>query len=463
MQNRTTRFTRPVHTSRLFLAVLVTGFVVVAGTVDAQVLNEEFKILASDGAVDDWFGFSIAIDNGVVAVGAFLDDDFGDRSGSVYLFDASTGTQLFKLTPGDSAAGDEFGWSIAINNGVVAVGADRDQDNGFNSGSAYLFNVSTGAQIAKLLPSDGVTGDLFGWSIAIDNGIVAVGAYGDDDNGTDSGSVYLFDASTGVQLAKLLSNDGAAEDSFGSALAISNGIVAAGAFQDDDNGTRSGSAYLFDASTGLQLAKLLPSDGALQRRFGGSIAIDNTFVVVGSIGNDDNGTFSGAAYLFDVATGVQLAKLLPDDGARWDTFGISIAIDNGVIAIGANGDSDNGPDSGSAYVFDASTGAQITKLLPSDGAVNDWFGFSVDIDNRNNEVAIGARYNDDNGSNSGSAYMFDFCPADMNDDGVVDVVDFFEFVTIFAAGDLAADLDGSGDLDVLDFFAFIIFFAAGCP
>ena len=237
----------------------------------ADVRNELAKLLPSDGAASDRFGYSIAIDNGVVAIGAKWDDDNGTNSGSAYLFDASSGAQIAKLVPGDGALGDEFGFSIAIDNGVVGVGAVLDDDNGTDSGSAYLFDASTGAQIAKLLPNDGETGDNFGVSIAIDNGVVGVGAKFDDDNGHDSGSVYLFDASTGVQIAKLVPSDGAGEERFGHRIAIDSGVVAVGAVWDDDNGEFSGSAYLFDAATGAQIAKLLPSDGESRDQFGFSV------------------------------------------------------------------------------------------------------------------------------------------------------------------------------------------------
>lgn len=102
-------------------------------------------------------------------------------------------------------------------------------------------------------------------------------------------------ADLGDQLFKLLSNDGAENDYFGSSIAIDNGIVAVGAYYDEDNGSTSGSAYLFDTTTGLQIAKLLPKDGEEDDDFGWAVAISGTTVIVGSPFSDDNGVDSGSA------------------------------------------------------------------------------------------------------------------------------------------------------------------------
>ncbi len=454
-------------TNHLLLPILLTGLTALAAPAVGQVINEDVKLLASDGAGNDEFGQSIGIADGVVAVGVQSDDDNGSNSGSAYLFDAITGVEIAKLLPSDGAGGDLFGWSIAIADGVVAVGAQSDDDNGTSSGSAYLFNAATGVQIAKLLPSDGGANDLFGWSIAIADGLVAVGAQSDDDNGSNSGSVYLFDAATGVQIAKLLPNDGDVGDVFGYSVAIANGVVAVGAYLDNDNGGSSGSAYLFNAATGVQIAKLLPSDGFSGDHFGFSIAIADGVVAVGARLDDANGPNSGSAYLFDASTGDQIAKLIADDGAAHDHFGYSIAISNGVVAVGArlDDDDDNGGDSGSAYLFDASTGVQITKLLPSDGTGADEFGYSIAIDN--GVVAAGAHQDSDNGPNSGSAYVFTVpgadCPADLTDDGILNFFDISAFLTAFNTQDPIADFTDDGVYDFFDVSAFLQAFAAGCP
>ena len=109
---------------------------------------------------------------------------------------ADLGDQLFKLLADDGAQFDEFGISVAISGTTAIVGAWQDDDNGPASGSAYLFDTTTGQQIAKLLPDDGVNGDQFGISVAISGTTAIVGAYEDDDSGLDSGSAYLFDAAS---------------------------------------------------------------------------------------------------------------------------------------------------------------------------------------------------------------------------------------------------------------------------
>ncbi len=437
-------------------AVAAISFFFIDGTTPAyaDVGDQLAKLLADDGAFDDQFGTSVAISGSTAIVGAPLDDDNGSRSGSAYLFDTSTGQQLFKLLPNDGAFDDRFSISVAISGDTAVVGAHFDFDNGNWSGSAYLFDTTTGRQIAKLLPDDGAWGDNFGYSVAISGTTAIVGAPLDDDNGHGSGSAYLFDTATSEQIAKLLPNDGAKENNFGISVAISGETAVVGAWLDDDNGDFSGSAYVFDIATGRQIAKLLPNDGAADDEFGLSVANSGTTAIVGARRDDDNGSQSGSAYLFDSTTGVQIVKLLPDDGAAGDRFGHSVAISGTTAIVGSPFDDDNGGTSGSAYLFDTTTGRQIVKLLPNDGAQGDEFGFSVAISG--DTATVAAYLDDDNGTWSGSAYLFDasFCPADFDNSGDVGVKDLLFLLGTWGPcpkkGDCPADFDASGDVGVKD-------------
>ena len=359
--------------------------------------SNENKITASDGAAGDRFGNSVAIGSGRIVVGNMFDDDNGSASGSAYIFDLD-GTELAKITASDGAADDQFGWSVAIGNGRIVVGAYADDDNGSLSGSAYIFDLD-GTQLAKITASDGAASDQFGYSVAIGNGHIVVGAYKDNSN---QGSAYIFDLD-GTQLAKITASDGAASDQFGHSVAIGNGRIVVGARQDVLNsGSRSGSAYIFDLD-GTQLAKITASDGAAGDQFGSSVAVGNGRIVVGAYADDDNATNSGSAYIFDL-DGTQLAKIIASDGAANDYFSISVAIGNGRIVVGVPFDDDNGSASGSAYIFDLD-GTQLAKITASDGAADDYFGQSVAVGN--GRIVVGSYGDDDNGALSGSAYIYE--------------------------------------------------------
>jgi hypothetical protein len=369
----------------------------------AAIGDQLAKLLATDGAAGDRFGRSVAISGNRAIVGAYFDDVGAHDSGSAYVFDATTGAHLAKLVPDDGGWEDYFGISVAISGNTAIVGSAYT-----GSGSAYVFDVTTGAQLTKLVPSDGANLDFFGGSVAISGNIAIVSSVGDDDKGDRSGASYLFNVTTGTQLAKLRARDGAPGDDFGTEVAISGNIAVVGALYDDDRGLNSGSAYLFDVTTRTQIRKLLAVDGAAGDYFGGSVSISGNRAIIGAYGDDDLGDSSGSAYLFDVATGTQIAKLRASDGAADDRFGSSVAISGNTAIVGARGHDGSGADSGSAYLFDVTTGAQLARLLASDGAAGDQFGNSVTISATT--AVVGASYDDDRGSDSGSAYVFSLVP-----------------------------------------------------
>ena len=440
-----------IFTNHILTATIVAVILIAESSAYGQVINENHKFMASDREADDHFGLRIAIDDGIIVIGVSRDDDNGTNSGSAYVFDAYSGLQLFKLLPADGEQGDEFGSSVAIDEGIIVVGASNDDDNGSTSGSAYLFDAFSGAQLAKLLPSDGKMCDSFGIACSIDNGIIAIGAVG-------SRSAYLFDAITGLQLFKLTPSGGVLDDAFGDSISIHQDVVCVGAFVDDENGLNSGAAYLFDVATGTQIAKLLPSDGEVGDGFGYSLSVGKDVVVVGSRDDDDNGAASGSAYFFDAQTGEQLRKIYPNDASAGEEFGYSVSIDNGVVAVGAYFSRDNGMEYGSAYLYDATTGVQLHKLLPSGRSL----GFSISIAIDNGVVAVGAPHDEIKSVRSGSAYVFDTCPADVNLDGVLTPADFTAWIAAFNANERRCDQNSDGLCETADFTAWIANYNAGC-
>jgi len=353
---------------------------------------DQIKITASDAASSDFFGFSVAVGDGRIVVGAYGDDDAGlINPGSAYIFDLN-GNQLAKITASDAAGNDNFGQSVAIGDNRIVVGSPSD-DSG--TGSAYVFDLD-GNELTKITASDGAASDLFGYAVAVGDGRIVVGALFDDDAGNTSGSAYVFDLD-GNELAKITASDAAAGDEFGTSVAVGDGRIVVGALFDDDNGTDSGSAYVFDLD-GNELAKITASDGAAIDNFGVSVAVGSNRIVVGAWRDDFN---SGSAYVFDL-DGTQLSKITASDGASNDLFGQSVAVGSGRIVVGAYRDDDAGSSSGSAYVFDLN-GNELSKITASDGNAGDFFGYAVALGS--GIIVVGAR-GDDDPTSSGSAYIF---------------------------------------------------------
>ncbi len=374
----------------LVLTVLVGGVPAMAGW------YETGKLVSSDIAAGDEFGSAVAVSGNTAIIGAKYDDDAANRSGSVYLFDTTTGAQLRKLNALDGAADDFFGCSVGISGNTAIVGARNHDAGGFYRGAAYLFDVTTGNQLAKLTASDAEHDDRFGSSVAISGSMAIVGAPGDE---LATGAAYLFNTVTGQQTAKLTASDGAERDFFGEAVGISGNVAIVGAAYDDDLGNRSGSAYLFDVTTGNQITKLTASDGAEGDLFGRSVAISGDAAIVGASLDSFGGTEYGSAYLFDTSAGTEIMKLTASDLAGGQ-FGWSVGISEDTAIVGAKYDSLNDPSSGSAYLYDVTTGAEITKLTASDAAAWDEFGYAVAISG--STAVVGTRWDD----GTGSAYVF---------------------------------------------------------
>ena len=338
--------------------------------------REVAKLTAHDGAADDEFGYSVAVDGDTVVVGAYLADGNGADSGAAYVFAKpdtgwTTATETAKLTAHDGAAEDNFGYSVAVDGDTVAVGALNDDGNSSESGAAYVFTKpdtgwATATETAKLTAHDGAAYDEFGLSVAVDGDTVVVGATYGDGSSAQSGAVYVFTKQSGGwgQVAKLTASDGAADDNFGYSVAVDGDTVVVGAYQAHGNSADSGAIYMFTKpdtgwTTATETVKLTAHDGVADDQFGLSVAVDGDTVAVGAAWDDDNGSESGSAYVFKKpATGWtttnETVKLTAPDGAVVDQFGYSVAVDGDTVAVGAIWDDDNGSDSGAAYVYEVS-------------------------------------------------------------------------------------------------------------
>ncbi len=349
------------------LKIIVALFILVFG---ASVLfenafsNTETKLVASDAAESDLFGRSVSISGDTVIVGAQLDDDAGTSSGSAYIykFDGTNWIET-KLVASDAAGRDQFGFSVSISGDTAIVGSNLDDDGGTSSGSAYIYKFDGANWIeTKLVASDAAESDLFGQSVSVSDDTAIVGSYLDDDGGTDSGSAYIykFDGTNWIE-TKLVASDAASNNLFGRSVSVSGDTAIVGSSGDDSS---SGSAYIykFDGANWNE-TKLVASDAAGNDQFGFSVSISGDTAIVGSFLDDDAGTDSGSAYIYKFdGTNWNETKLVASDAAGSDQFGRSVSISDDTTIVGSQLDDDAGTDSGSAYVFSLNPGIEVGPL-----------------------------------------------------------------------------------------------------
>ena len=396
-------------------------------------VEEAAKLAPSDAGSSDSFGASVAFDGNVAVVGALYNDNTngGDAGAAyVYRFDGVNWTLEAKLLADDGAAADLFGVAVAVSGDVAVIGAWLDDDAGSGTGSAYVFRYdgANWTQQAKLTASDGAAYDHFGGAVSVHGDMVVAGAIGCDDGGSDSGAayVYRFNGSAWIEEAKLTASDAADEDWFGASVALHDDVVLVGAYGNDDDGSRSGAAYVFryDGATWNEETTLTASDAAALDEFGRRVAIDTNTAVIGAPGDDDAGSASGSAYVFDFdgSSWTEQGKLTASDGAAGDSFGSALSISGDWTVIGAPSASLTGV----AYVFRQSGGnwAQAATLIQSDGASFDGFGVSVSISGE--RAFAGAWFRDTPaGMDAGTIYIFSGL-SDCNVNGVVDLCDILD-------------------------------------
>eukprot|EP00730_Choanoeca_flexa_P015028 TRINITY_DN6787_c0_g2_i1.p1 TRINITY_DN6787_c0_g2~~TRINITY_DN6787_c0_g2_i1.p1 ORF type:complete len:483 (+),score=116.27 TRINITY_DN6787_c0_g2_i1:364-1812(+) len=375
----------------------------------------EHKLSANDAARQDKFGFALALSDSVLVVGAYSNADNGANSGSAYVFEPNaTGAfvQISKLLASDGTLDDQFGYAVAGDRNMAVVGAFRHASS---AGAVYVFEKNASgqyAQVEKLVASNSAAGDRFGQAVAADNGVIVVGAHRQDGNGAEAGMVYVYEKSSATKRyaeTKLIAKDAEAGAYFGWSVAVDNDIIVVGASRDSANGSASGAAYVFERNNSggfEQIAKLVASDAQANDQFAYSIAISNGVVVIGAYEEDTKGDNAGAAYVFERSvTGAyaQLAKLVASDGKADINFGWSVGVSNGVILVGTSVPA--GP--GSVYVFArTSTGSfnQTRQLSASDGANFDRYGASLAV--YGDKAAIGAYNDGDKGPGTGAVYVY---------------------------------------------------------
>jgi len=388
----------------------------------------EVKITASDAAVtptgkNDEFG-PASISGNTAVVGARFGEITIFDTGVAYIFEDSGGNnwaEVKKIFALDLAVDDEFGGAVAISGDTVVVGSVRDD----TIGSAYIFDRNQGGadqwdQVAKLTPSDGVSGALFGKTVAIDGDTVIVGA--DFNSGSSTGVAYIFERNQGGannwgEVQKLKASDGTPGDGFAfdaNSVTISGDTAIVGARFAEITIFDNGAAYIFERNQGGannwgELKKITSSDISDAHSFGTSAAIDGDTAIVGDGGF---GLSTEFAYIFERNQGGannwgEVKKITASVVTVDSAYGDVVSISGNTAIVGAWDDALEG----SVFVYGRDEGGvnnwgEITKITRTVGS-GDVYAQVLSISG--NTMIVGARLNDDVQANAGAAYIyFDF-------------------------------------------------------
>ncbi len=450
------------------LPVYATAFLLVAWFSATAQTFEEQKLLASDGAAGDRFGESVAVSGDVAIIGAPFDVDDGPGRGSAYVRRFDPATSLWveeqKLRASDGWPFVRFSSSVSVSGDVAVIGSPDPYGHILGSAHVRRFDPATSLWVAedKLLASDGHPSYRFGNSVAVSGDVAVVGDPLNGENGRHSGSayVYRFNPATSlwVEEQKLLASDGAKDHFFGGSVAVSSNVVLVAAYIWSEEAASAAYVYRFNPATSrwVEEGKLVAFDGEKGKAFGDSVAVSGDVAVVGAPFDVDDGFGWGSAYVyrFNPATSrwMEEQKLLASDCSVRARFGDSVAVSGDIVVVGAPFDDENGRRPGSACVYrlDSATSRWMEeqKLLASDGVSYDYLGHSVAV---SGDVAVtGAFRDDDDGSSSGSAYVFRLIPPPLPVDIDIKPGSDPNSINPSLVGDLPVAILGSDTFDVLD-------------
>jgi hypothetical protein len=354
--------------------------------------TQQERIVQSTGEAGDCFGYSVALssDGNTAIVGAPRYDVGSDQNqGIVAIFTRSDGawTQQRTIPQSDGAAGDSFGSSVALSGdgNTAIVGAYGDNVGGFTEeGSVTIFTRSGGSwtqqQRINAYPL-GAAGDRFGWSVALsgDGNTAIVGADGDDLGGSlDQGSATVYTRSGGgwYRQQTITQINGLQGDKFGYSVALSDDgdTTIVGALSRVNSNTNQGSATVYTRSGGTwtQQQTITQNDGAANDMFGYSVALssDGNTAIVGAFGDDSN---RGSATVITHLSGTWIQQTITQTGgAENDQFGRSVALsdDGNTTIVGApKDDVGSNLDQGSATVFEQAVAPGVpTSVSATSGA-----------------------------------------------------------------------------------------------
>ena len=417
-------------------------------------------------AASDQSGYSVSLssDGTIVAIGAPYNDGNGSDSGHVrvYEYSGSSWSQLGADINGE-AASDISGYSVSLSSDgtIVAIGSNCNDGNGSSSGHVRVYQYSSGSwtQLGGDINGEAAY-DYSGNSVSLssDGTIVAIGATGNDGNGSNSGHVrvYEYSGSSWSQLGADIDGESSGDYSGRSVSLSSDGtIVAIGAPDNDGNGSYSGHVrvYEYSGSSWSQLGADINGEAAGDHSgYSVSLSSDGTIVAIGAPDNDGNGSNSGhvRVYEYSGSSWSQLgADIDGDSSGDYSGRSVSLSSDGTIVAVGAPYNDGNGSNSGHVRVYQYSDSSWTQLVLDIDGeAADDYSGHSVSLSSDGTTVAVGAYVNDGNGSDSGHVRVYDIETPTISS---VSLAADNSTITVTTSKSVYNSSGGSSDLEATDF------------
>jgi len=399
-----------VPASILVLSVLI-GSLSAPALAQCGTCVDETKITASDGASTDYFGTSVALSGDLAVVGATGHDHAAREAGAAYVYrDRGYGwVEEAELVAGAPGQYTLFGSSVAVSGSLVVVGAGWDHGVASYAGAVHVFRYDGASWVEeqKLFASDAAASDQFGRAVAAYGDTIVVGAAMNDDPvaGQDAGAAYVFrfNGTSWVEEAKLMASDAAANGRFGLKVAVSGDRVAVGA---TGQNTNAGAAYVFARGAGgwTEQQILTPTGLSSSAYFGSAVALEGGLLAVGAESQDGGGQV--LVYRYDGASWAEEDRFTGSGQPTDRRFGHSLALDGGSLAVGTSSDAYPG----AAYLFKLGCSGwyEVARTTPADGgsggASNEYYGAAVAVDG--DRLLVGAylkRLPD--GSAPGAAYI----------------------------------------------------------
>mmetsp|Transcript_25839 Transcript_25839/g.43585 ORF Transcript_25839/g.43585 Transcript_25839/m.43585 type:complete len:525 (+) Transcript_25839:87-1661(+) len=400
----------------------------------------ERKVAYDYGGESDGFGKSVAVHGNTMLIGSCFSDTHGSQGGNAHIFTLDTGDTpsstngwkyVTSLNANDTYPYDFFGWDVALSYKVAAVGAWQADDPLENTGAVYIFeSASSGEWSSYTILRGTYASEYFGISVALDwdGSVLLVGAAGHPSAEGETGgygAVYAFrKGNNGAWHKKslMLAQDGGSKyDYFGISVALEGRIGVVGAYgSDPGTGESAGSAYVVNGdnqgNNWLVVQKLVASDSDQNSFFGRKVALRNGTMVIGADGDSEAAPSAGAVYIFRQGSNSgnwkEKQKITPESEEGYDLFGTSVALWGNHLVVGAAGAIANNVKSGSVHIYesdsDGKNWALLTTLSASDASSSDKYGASVAI--HGDVILVGAELADGFDYNSGAVYAYTTVP-----------------------------------------------------